>query len=108
MNAPPGTVADRRRTLILRSDENRRALASVVGGLERQFALADVVIATARRVNRHRALFGVVAVGLVLAPIAARKWLGRAMWMVPLALEGFRLARSIGRARRSSPPALDD
>jgi hypothetical protein len=42
-------------------------------------------------------------VGLILAPLAARAWIRRAMWFVPLALEGYRLVRSLDAARRTPP-----
>jgi hypothetical protein len=97
------TLAERRQALIVRSDQERDEVAGIFGGFERKLAVVETVIATARRLHRHRALVGAAAVGLVFAPLAARKWLGRAIWLVPLALEGHRLARDLDEERRTSP-----
>lgn len=98
-------VARRRTALVARSDQNRDALIATVGGLENQFAIAEMVVATARRLHWNRGLVGAVALGLLVAPAAARQWVRRALWLAPLVLEGFRMARNTGEARhRDTPP----
>jgi hypothetical protein len=79
-----------------------------MSGLEREIAVADALVETARRVHRHRFLVVGFAAGMVLAPVAALKWLRRAMLLAPLVLEGYQLVRALGGARRAppgSPPA---
>jgi hypothetical protein len=94
VNARSIELAERRRALLVRSDEDRAALAAVFGGLERKFAVADTVVKTARRLGRHRALVGAAGLFMVFAPFAFRSWMRRALWLVPLALEGYRAARA--------------
>jgi len=67
------TLAARRRALIARSDEHRAALVGTVGDLRGEIAAVDAVIATVRRLHRHRVLVGAAAVGLLLARRSARK-----------------------------------
>ncbi len=83
-------LVERRLALVARSDENRAALAVVFGSLERRLAIAEVVVATARRINRHRVLIGALAVGLIIAPRTLRKWMRRAMGVLPFAIEAYR------------------
>ena len=95
-------VAGRRRALIDRSDRDRAALAATFRSLERQLAVADVIVSTVRRVNRHRALVGAAAAVLILAPLAARTWVRRAMWVLPIIIEGYRAAKGFRDARQAS------
>jgi hypothetical protein len=103
MNAARESVLDRRRALVADSERHRDTLTGTLDVLGRQLALVDAVITAARGVHRHRALLGAAAGLLVLAPLGARQWIGRATWLVPLVVEGFRLARSRGRAGRETP-----
>jgi hypothetical protein len=84
-------LAYRRQALVAQSDQDRAALAAVFGGLERRFAIAEVALSTARRINRHWVLVGAVAVGLIFVPRSARKWVRRAMGLWPLVAAGYRL-----------------
>lgn len=108
MSTGRDTVAGRRMALIERSDRNRDALAATVVGLERRFAVAELVVATVRRLHGNRGLVGAAALGLIFAPLAARRWARRALLLAPLALEGYRIARGLGEARRREPPPAED
>jgi hypothetical protein len=107
MSAGTNTLAERRKALIDRSDQERTELTSIVGGLEKKLAVVETVVAAARRVQRHRLLLGAAGVFMVLAPLAARSRIRRVLWLAPLALEGFRLVRSFGESRRASSTAKD-
>ena len=104
MSSRLDALAGRRAVLIDRSDRDRAVLAAAVGSLERQLAVADVIVATVRRVHRHRALVGAVAALLILAPLAARTWVRRAMWVLPLVIEGYRAVKSLRGAHPASGP----
>lgn len=101
MSGETNTLAERRQALVQRSDQERAELATIFGGLERKLAIVDTVVATARRLNRHRLLVGAAGAFLVLAPLAARSWIRRAVSLVPLALEGYRLVKA-GKSRHAS------
>ncbi len=98
-------LAARRAALIARSDEERVALSAAFGGIERRFTIAEMLVSTARRMNRHRALAGAVAAGAIVAPLTAKTWLKRATWILPLAIEGYRLVRALDARRRTEPAA---
>jgi hypothetical protein len=104
MSSPVEGLAGRREALIARSDRERAALAATLGGFEKVIAVAELGVAAARGIQRHRVLVGVATAGLVLAPLAARTWMRRAIWWLPIAIEGYRLARSLGGTRREPPP----
>lgn len=103
MNSAVGTLAERRKALIDRSDQKRAELASIFGGIENKLAVVETVVASARRLHHHRLLVGAAGVFLILAPLATRSWIRRTLWVVPLALEGYRLVRAPGKSRRASP-----
>jgi hypothetical protein len=94
---------ERRKALLVRSESDRAGLASIVGGLERKFAVAEAVVATARGLSRHRALVSAAGVFLVVAPLAFRSWIRRAMWLVPLAIGGYRAWKAHDDARGEFP-----
>jgi hypothetical protein len=96
-------LAERRRELIACSDQDRAGLASILGGLERKFALAEAVVATARGLSRHRALVGAAGVFVLFAPLAFRSRIRRAMWLAPLALGAYRAVKARREARDESP-----
>ena len=103
MNPRLRVLAERRHALIAEADRHRAALAKTVNGVGAEIAIADAVILTVGRVHRHRTLLGAVAVGLILAPAASRKWVRLVMWMAPLALEGYRLVKVLGGTRPAAP-----
>lgn len=103
MSTRLSALAERRQALVTGSDQDRAELAAIFGGLERKLAVAEVVVATARRLNRHRVLVGTAGACLIFAPVAARSWIRRAMWLAPLAIEGYRTMRARADARRASP-----
>jgi len=102
VNSAVGTPAERRKALIDRSDRERAELAAIFGGPESKLAVVETVVATARRVHRHRLLVGAAGLLMILAPLAARSWVRRILWLVPVALEGFRVVRAFGDSRRAS------
>ncbi len=91
MSAPRDAVAERRIALVAQSDANRAALAAVFSGLESRFALAETVVAAARRIHHHRVLIGAVVVGSILAPRSFRRWIRRAIGVVPLLIDAYRV-----------------
>jgi UDP-N-acetyl-D-mannosaminuronic acid transferase (WecB/TagA/CpsF family) len=105
MSAGTNTLADRRKALVDRSDQQRAELTAIFGGIERKLSVVETVVAAARRVHRHRLLVGAGGVFLILAPLAARSWMRRILWLFPLALEGFRVARAFAESRRASSTA---
>ena len=108
MNARLRELAARRQELVARADRERRSLAVAGGTVERKLAIVDVGFAAARRIHRHRAVLGAVAVWSVLAPTSARRWIGRLGWWVPLGLEAVRMGHWFADGRgRAAPPAPD-
>lgn len=102
MSARMQALAERRKALVARSDRERAELAALFGGIENRMWLVDTVVAGARRVGRNRFLVGAAGVLLVLAPIAARSWLRRAVWLLPVVIEGYRAVKSRGAAARNA------
>ena len=103
MSSGRDALADRRRDLVARCERQRTELATLFGRLERKYAAADAIVATARRWQRDRFLVPAAAVLLILAPAVARGWIRRAIWLAPLALHAFRLAKAPREAGRPSP-----
>jgi hypothetical protein len=98
-------LRERRLAIVAACDQDRRELADAFGGLERELHFADRIVRVAQRVKRNRAVMGVLAAGLVLAPILAKKWVRRAAWWLPVAIQGYRIiqsSRGKRRARRSA------
>ena len=102
MSARLQNLAERRQALVARSDQERATLGASLGDLERRFAIVDAGVATARRIHRHRVLLGAATVWAVVAPVAARLWIGRLAWGLPLAIEGYRATKLFIKSRRSS------
>ena len=96
-------LAERRRELVARSDVHRADLAGIMDDLESRTVLLDIAVSTARRVHRHRVLVGAAAVGLVLAPLAARSWIRRVLWAAPLVLEGYHVFKALRDVRHGRP-----
>lgn len=100
MNSRLDALAERRKALIARSDQQRAELTMVFGGIERRFVAMEVVAAGARRLYRHRVLIGAVGTFVVLGPAATRSWFRKALWVAPLALKGYRRMKARADARR--------
>ncbi len=106
MSSRTDTWAERRAALVAHSDQNRAALSASFGEIERRLAFGEIVVATARTFNRHRALLGAAAAWMVFAPRSARKWLRLGIGLAPVVVAGYRLFRST-REAREAPPASD-
>lgn len=100
MSAYLDALAERRRMLVARSDQQRAELAAVFGGIERRSAGLETVAAGARGLYRHRFLIGAVGTFVVLGPASTRRWFRNAMWMAPIALRGYRRMKARANARR--------
>ena len=83
-------LAERRREIIVACDTDRDALASSFTGMERELRIADRIVSVARTMNRHRALVGAAAAGLLLAPAVTRKWIKKLSGWLPVVIEGYR------------------
>jgi YqjK-like protein len=92
-------LRERRLAIVAGCERDREQLAQAFGGIQRELHVADRVIAIARRLSRHRAILGVVAAGLILTPVLARKWVRRASLWLPIAIEGYRIVKSVGGKR---------
>ena len=108
MSSRLDALAARRKDLIARTDRQREELAGMFGAIGNRLGVVEAVVAGARQLHRHRFLAGAAGVFVLLAPVAARTWLRRAFWLVPLAIEGYRLAKSSRASRRASTPANGD
>jgi hypothetical protein len=95
-------LALRRRELVARADAQRDAVAATFSDIERRLGFVEVGLSLARRVHRHRALLGALTVWSVVAPAAAKLWVRRLGWWIPLGLEGFKLAKTLAGARRGA------
>lgn len=93
MSAPIGSYAQRRAELTARMDLDRAAVAEAFTGVQDRSKMVEIVVGVVRRANQHRALAGTLTVLAIVAPFAARTWLKRAAWFLPLAIEGIRLVR---------------
>jgi hypothetical protein len=98
-------LALRRRELVARSDAQRGAVGATFGDIERRLGFVEAGLSLARRVHRHRALLGAFTVWSVVAPAAAKLWVRRLGWWIPLCLEGFKLAKTLAAARRGTRSA---
>ena len=94
------SAALRRAELMARMDEDRESVADAFTSLQGRMKVAETLVGVVRGANRHRVLTGTIAVLAIVAPFAARTWLKRAAWFLPLAIEGIRLGAQ--RARRPS------
>lgn len=94
-------LADRRRALVARSDLDRAALVAELSRIRRSAAILEAGVAFAQRVKHHRLLLGAATVWSVLAPVAARTWIGRLTWGLPLAIEFVRAVKWFAAVRRA-------
>ena len=99
MSARAQELALRRRELVARSDAQRSGVAATFGDIERRLAFVEVGLSVARRVHRHRALLGAFTIWSAVAPAAAKLWVRRLGWWIPLGIEGFKLARTFTEKR---------
>ncbi|MBK8167054.1 MAG: hypothetical protein IPK64_14025 [bacterium] len=95
-------LALRRRELVARSESQRNAVGATFGDIERRLGFVEVGLSLARRVHRHRALLGAFTIWSAVAPAAAKLWVRRLGWWIPLGLEGFRLAKTFAASRRET------
>jgi hypothetical protein len=95
-------LRERRLALVGACEGDRRGVAEAFGAIERELHVADRVIAVAQRVSSNRAVMGALAGVLIVAPVLARKWIRRAAWWLPIAIQGYRIIQSSRRKRRSS------
>lgn len=92
--------AERRSEIIARCEENRAALAAAFGGVQRELRVADLVVSAARGVGRNKLVVGMAAAGLILAPVITKKWIRRAVWWLPIAVEGYKIVHTLRDSRR--------
>lgn len=85
-----------------RLDRDREAVAEAFGAVRGRMRVAETLVGAVQRASRHRVLGGVLAAAAIIAPLAARTWLKRAAWLLPLALGAIRLLRQT-RDERDEP-----
>lgn len=95
-------LALRRQELVARSDAQRDAVGSTFSEIERRLRFVEAGFSLARRVQRHRVLLGAFTIWSVVAPAAAKLWVRRLGWWIPLGLEGFKLAKMFAGTRRGA------
>ncbi|HKW13788.1 MAG TPA: hypothetical protein VJS69_04810 [Candidatus Krumholzibacteria bacterium] len=95
------TLRERRLAMVATCEQDRIDLSDAFAGVQRELHVADRLVAVAQRLSRHKAILGVMAAGLVLAPVMARKWIRRASWWLPIAIQGYRIIQSSRRERRT-------
>lgn len=95
-------LRERRLTLVAACDQDRRDVAIAFHGVEHELRIADRVVAAAQRLKSHPVFVGVLAVGTILAPVLARKWIRRAASWLPIAIQGYRLIQNRRGANSSS------
>jgi len=92
----------RRLELVARSDAQRNAVGAATGLVDSPRHRGEIGLSMARRVHRHRALLGAFTIWSVVAPAAAKLWVRRLGWWIPLGIEGFKLAKTFAGARHGS------
>jgi len=93
------SLRERRAAIIAECDADRMAVADSFEELQHELRIADRVVSVAQRFSRNKVLVGVLAAGLVAAPVLARKWIRRASWWLPVIIEGYRTIRSARSSR---------
>jgi phosphatidylglycerophosphate synthase len=89
-------------------EQDRIELSDAFAAAQRELHVADRVVAAAQRLARHKAILGMMAAGLVLAPVMARKWIRRASWWLPILIQGYRIIRQSSQPKRRTRPRSDD
>jgi hypothetical protein len=98
-------AARRRAELVERMDSDREAVAEAFGVVRKRLKIAETLVSTVQRAGQHRVLSGVLAVAAIVAPMAARTWLKRTAWFLPLAIAALRFLRT--RDDRAEPEQAD-
>jgi hypothetical protein len=96
------TLRERRLAVIALCDDDRRDVADAFLGLQHELRVADKIVSVAQGLNRNRVVMGALAVGLVVAPVFARKWIRRASWWLPIVIQGYRVIRQSSRPERGT------
>lgn len=100
MSSHLDSLRERRLAVIAACDADRVALADSFGEIQHELRVADRVVSAAQRFSRNKVMIGVLAVGLVAAPVLARKWIRRASWWLPILIQGYRTIQSSRGERR--------
>ena len=96
------TLRERRLALVAACDQDRLDVAGEFGAMQRELHVSDKIVSIAQRVSRNRAVIGALAVGLIAVPALTRKWIRRAAWWLPIAIQGLRIIHSARNERRES------
>ncbi len=102
MSSHPETLRERRLALVAACDQDREQLAGAFDDIQHELRIADHVVSVAQRLKSHPVLVGVVAVGAILAPVLARKWVRRAASWLPIAIQGYRFMMNRRKSDSSS------
>jgi hypothetical protein len=94
------TLRERRLALVAACDQDRLDVAEEFGSLQRELHMADKIVRIAQRFNRNKVVIGALAVGLIAVPALTRKWIRRAAWWLPIAIQGYRIIRDASGERR--------
>lgn len=108
MSSHLDVLRERRLAIVAACDQDRAEVAQAFGGIQRELHVADRVVAFVQRINGNRAVMGIAAVGLVLAPVFARKWIRRAAWWLPVAIQGYRIIRQSSQSKRRKREQTND
>lgn len=101
------SLRERRMAIITACDLDRDAIAESFAALQYELRFADRVVSAAQKFSRNKVMIGALAVGLVAAPVMARKWIRRASWWLPILVQGYRTIQS-SRGERRSRRSTDD
>jgi hypothetical protein len=93
MSSRLDSLGERRLAIVAACDQDRADVAQAFGCIQRELHVADRVIAVAQGIKANRVVMGAVAAGLVLAPVFARKWIRRAAWWLPVAIQGYKIIK---------------
>ena len=102
------TLRERRAAIIAACDADRMAVADSFEELQHELRIADRVVSAAQRFSRNKVVVGVLAAGLVAAPVLARKWIRRAAWWLPVAIQGYKIIKQSSQQKRRKRHRSDD
>jgi hypothetical protein len=95
------TLRERRLAIVAACEQDRADVADAFGGIQRELHVADKIVSLAQRLKGNPAVIAVMVGGLIFTPVLARKWIRRAAWWLPIAIQGYRIIQqSRGRRRR--------